>query len=81
MRPNEHFALTLISNWYQTGNPSCFHHKQLFDVEEFTEDRLIKNITPDYFHFVKMNKIQPCFNNFKILTTKIYVLLVLKLCC
>ena len=53
MRPNEHFALTLISNWYQTGNPSCFHYKQLFDVEEFIEDRLIKNITPDYFHFVK----------------------------
>ena len=69
----DYFVFKLITKWYQTNSPRCLKYKSY--VVEFEE------WSSAYSHFVKVIKklIKTCFNNFKVLATKIHVLLFLKL--
>ena len=50
------FVLKLISNYNQTSN-SSLHYKCLINVEEFSENHLVKcDHLPTYFPFIKIGK-------------------------
>ena len=73
-----------IRNCYQTNNSRYLHYKQLScGTLGIPKRHLIKgNNLLIYIHFVKISErlIKTCFNNFKIVTTKIQVLLFPRWC-